>query len=77
MIKSKRMKSAGHVNRMGQIRNAYIKVENPEGERPFGRPKCMWEGNRISLEETGWESAEWNQIIRLWIGTNVLLLRTR
>jgi len=31
----------GHVARMGEITNVYnILVGQPEGKRPFGRPKC-------------------------------------
>jgi hypothetical protein len=46
MIKSKRMRWAGHVTRTGEKRNAYrILVEKPEGERPLGRPRRMWENN--------------------------------
>jgi hypothetical protein len=40
MIKSKRMRWAGHVARKGEKRNAYrILVRKPEGKRPLGRPK--------------------------------------
>jgi hypothetical protein len=39
MIKSRRMRWAGHVARMGEKRNAYrILVGNIEGKRPLGRP---------------------------------------
>jgi hypothetical protein len=39
MIKSRRMRWAGYVARMGEKQNAYrILVENPEGKRPLGRP---------------------------------------
>jgi PAS domain-containing protein len=39
MIKSKRMRWAGHVARMGEKRNAYrFLVGKPEGKRPLGRP---------------------------------------
>jgi hypothetical protein len=39
MIKSRRMRWAGHVARMGEKRNAYrILVGMPEGKRPLGRP---------------------------------------
>jgi hypothetical protein len=44
MIKSRRMKWAGHVARMGEERNAYrILVGMPEGKRPLGRSslKCV------------------------------------
>jgi hypothetical protein len=40
MIKSRRMKWAGHVARIGETRNAYrILVGKPEGKRPQGRPR--------------------------------------
>jgi hypothetical protein len=39
-IKSRRMKWAGHVALMGEMRNAYkILVRKPEGKRPYGRPR--------------------------------------
>jgi hypothetical protein len=39
IIKSRRMRWAGHVARMGEKRNAYrILVGKPEGKRPLGRP---------------------------------------
>jgi hypothetical protein len=43
MIKSRRMRWAGHVARMGETRKAYrILVGKPEGKRLLGRPKCRW-----------------------------------
>jgi hypothetical protein len=40
MIKSRRLKWARHIARMGEKRNAYrIFVEKPEGKRPVGRPR--------------------------------------
>jgi hypothetical protein len=40
IIKSRRMRWAGHVERMGETRNAYrILVGKPEGKRPLGRPR--------------------------------------
>jgi hypothetical protein len=39
-IKSRRMRLAGHVARMGEKRNAYrILVGKPEGRRALGRPR--------------------------------------
>jgi hypothetical protein len=41
IIKTRRMRWAGHVARMGEKRNAYrILVEKPEGKRPLGRQRC-------------------------------------
>jgi hypothetical protein len=46
MIKSKRMRWAGHVARMGQKRIAcIILVGMPEGKEPLGKPKHMWVDN--------------------------------
>jgi hypothetical protein len=40
MIKSRRMRWAGHVARMGEKRNACrILVGKPEGNRPVGPPR--------------------------------------
>jgi hypothetical protein len=44
VIKSRRMRWAGHVARMGGNRNAYRNlVGKSEGKRPFGRPRHKWE----------------------------------
>jgi hypothetical protein len=44
--KSRRMRWAGHVPRMGEKRNAYrILVGKPEGKRPLGRPRRGWGDN--------------------------------
>jgi hypothetical protein len=61
MVKTKRMRWAGHVTRMGGKRNAYrILVGKPEGKRPLGRRRCMWVGNiKIDLREIGWEVMDW------------------
>jgi len=41
VINSRRMRYAGHVGRMREIRNDYrILVGKPEGKRPLGRPGC-------------------------------------
>jgi hypothetical protein len=41
IIKSRRMRWAGHVARMGEKGNAYrIMVGKPEGKRVLGRPRC-------------------------------------
>jgi hypothetical protein len=55
-IKSRRMKSEGHVAHMGQGRNVYrVLVGKPKGERPSGRPRRRWEdGIKMGLREIGW-----------------------
>jgi hypothetical protein len=46
MIKSRRMRWAGHVARMEETKNAYrILVGKPEGKRPLGRIRCRSEDN--------------------------------
>jgi hypothetical protein len=61
MIKSKMMRWAGHVARMGEKRNAYrILVGKPEGKRPLGRPRRRWADNiKIDLREIGWDGMDW------------------
>ena len=44
VIKSRRMRWAGHVASMGERRGVYrILVGKPEGKRPLGRPRHRWE----------------------------------
>jgi hypothetical protein len=47
MIKSRRMRGAGHVARMGERRAACRVVVGvrSEGKRPLGRPRRRWEDN--------------------------------
>jgi hypothetical protein len=51
-IKSRRMRWAGHVARMGEQRKMYkVLVGKPEGKKPLGRPRPRWEdGIRMDLE---------------------------
>jgi hypothetical protein len=55
-IKSRRMRWARHVARMGEERKVYkVLVGEPEGKRSFGRPRCRWEdGIGMDFKETGW-----------------------
>jgi hypothetical protein len=54
-IKSRRMRWAGHVARMGEGRNVYrVLVGKPEGKRPLGRPRRRWEdGVKMDVREIG------------------------
>jgi hypothetical protein len=56
IIKSRRMRWAGHVARMVEKRNAYrLLVGKPEGKRPLGRRRRRWVDNiRMDLGEVGW-----------------------
>jgi hypothetical protein len=53
VIKSRRMKWAGHVARIGERRGVYRGlVGKPEGKIPFGRPRRRWEDNiKMNLQE--------------------------
>jgi hypothetical protein len=56
MIKSRKMRWAGHVAPMGKM-NAYrILVGNSEGKRTLGRPRCRWMDNiKMDLRDRlGW-----------------------
>jgi hypothetical protein len=55
IIKSRRMRWAGHVTRMVEKRNAYrLLVGKPEGMRPLGRPRRRWVDNiGMDLGEVG------------------------
>ena len=55
MIKSIRVRWAGHVVRMGDRRSVYrVLVGKPEGKRPFVRPRHRWEVNiKMDLQEVG------------------------
>jgi hypothetical protein len=61
IIKSRRMRWAGHVARMGERRNAYrLLVGKPRGRRTLGRPRRRWVDNiRIDLGEVGWGDVDW------------------
>jgi hypothetical protein len=61
VIKSRRMRWAGHVARMGEGRGAYrVLVGRPEGKRPLGRPRRRWEDNiKMDLREIGIERVNW------------------
>jgi hypothetical protein len=61
VIKSRGLRWAGHVARMGERRGAYrALVGKPEGRRPLRRPRRTWENNiKMDLREVGWEGADW------------------
>ena len=61
MIKSKRMRWAGHVASMCEERGVYrIMVGKPEVKRPLGRPRRRWVDNiRTDLQEVGFGYMDW------------------
>ena len=56
VIKSRRLRWAGHVARMEERRGAYrALVGKPGGRRPLGRLRRGWEDNiKMGLRELGW-----------------------
>jgi len=53
VIKLRRMRWAGHVERMGEERGVYrVLVGKPEGKRPLGRPRHRWVDN-VRMDLTG------------------------
>jgi hypothetical protein len=60
-VKSRRMRWAGHVARMGEDRKLYkVLVGNPKGKRPLGRPRHRWkDGIRMDLREIGLGGVDW------------------
>jgi hypothetical protein len=61
IIKSRKMRWAGHVAPRGKKRNAYrLLVGKPEGKRLLGRPRSRWVDNiRMDLGKVGWSVVDW------------------
>ena len=61
VIKSIRMRWAGHMARMGEERVAYrALVGKPEGKRPLGRPRRRWmDSIRMDLQEVRCGYVDW------------------
>ena len=61
VIKSRRMRWAGHVARMGEERGVHmVLVGKPEGKRPLGRPSHRWVDNiKMDLQEVGCGYMDW------------------
>jgi hypothetical protein len=59
MIRSRRMRWAGHVARIG--RSGYrILVGKPEGKRPLGIPRRTWVDNiKMDLRNVDWDDMDW------------------
>ena len=64
VIKSRRMRWAGHVAHMGEERGVYrALVGKPEGKRPLGRLRCRWEDNiKLDLQEVGCGGGVWIEL---------------
>jgi hypothetical protein len=61
VIKSRKMRWAGHVERMGGRGVIYrVLVERPAGQRPLGKPKYRWEDNiKMDLHDVGCVVMNW------------------
>jgi hypothetical protein len=66
VIKSRRIRGAGHVARIGEGRSVYrVLVGKPEGKRPLGRPRRRWEDNiRMDLQVVGCGGMDWIKLAR-------------
>jgi len=64
VVKSRRMRWAGHVARMGEDRGVQrVLVGKPEGKRPWGKPRRKWEDNiKIDLQEVGGGRGDWMEL---------------
>jgi hypothetical protein len=49
-------------------------VGKPEGKRPLGRPRRMWDNIKMDLREIGWDGVVWPGLIWLGIRTGGGLL---
>jgi hypothetical protein len=76
VIKSRRMRYAGHVARMGERRGVFrILVGKPEGKRRLARPIRRWADNIMTnLQEMGCGGLDWIELAqdrgRCWIRVN-------
>jgi hypothetical protein len=64
VIKSRRIRWAGHVACMRERRSVHrVLVGRPEGKRPLGRPRRKWECNiKMDLRDIGIDGANWIQL---------------
>ena len=64
MIKSRRMRWAGHVAHMEEGRGVHkVLVGKHEGKRPLGRPRRRWKDNiKMDLEEVGKGCGDWMEL---------------
>jgi hypothetical protein len=65
VIKSRRMRCAGHVARMREEGGVYrVLIGRPEGKRPLGRPRRRWEDNiKLDPRKIGIEGVNWIQLV--------------
>jgi hypothetical protein len=86
-IKSRKMRWAEHVARMGEGRKVYrVLVGKPEGKTPLGSCRCKWQdGIRMDLREMGWgamwihlaeDGGQWQALVNAVMNLQVLAQRS-
>jgi hypothetical protein len=79
VTKSRRIRWAGHVARMGEGRGVYrVLVGRPEGKRPLGRSRHRREDNiKMNLREIGIDGTNWIQLaqnrVQWWAFVNTVM----
>jgi len=65
VIKSRRMRWAGHIERMGERRGLYrVLVGRPKERRPLGRPRRRWEDNiKMDSQEVECGCMDWIELV--------------
>jgi len=64
VIKSRRMRWAGHVSHMAERRGIHrVLVGKPEGKRQLGRPRHRWEDNiKMDHQKVGCGGMDWIEL---------------
>jgi hypothetical protein len=64
VVKSRRIRWAGHMARMGEGRGVHrVLVGKPDGKIPLGRPRLRWEDNiKMDLQEVGGSCGDWMEL---------------
>ena len=64
VVKSRRMRWAGHVECMGEGRGLHrVLVGKPEGKRPMRRPRRRWEDNiKMDFQKVGGDCGDWMEL---------------
>jgi hypothetical protein len=77
VVKSRRMRWAGHVARMGEDRGVHrVLVGKLEEKRPMGRPRRRWEDNiKIDSQKVGGGRGDWIELAQIGIGGGHLWVR--
>jgi hypothetical protein len=79
VMKSRRMRWAGHVACIGERRGVYsFLVGRPKGKRPLGRHRHRWEGNmKLDLREIGINGEGWIRLaqdtVQWWAYVNMVM----